>query len=442
MKIKYIVVLLMAMIGATDLFSQTSVDNEVKYNHYRAQLKHRFMYYTQDASVRGSHLPIELIRVNAKGEVTAYWADATWWQGHYIAMLALEYRNLQLQGRSTDSTLQELRWAVNTLKRLDSHAESYWNGRDTLNGFFLRDDVLADLNNVINVDIIDSDYKSKLGDTTTLSNAPSQDQIWACYLGFALVIKLVDDQNLRNDVTDLARSFVRCMQSTDDNGNKSWEIINPVTGQLIQKSGDIKWLQHGHVLAGEYITGEDLHFGKSDNGWWRTVWSFMQNNCLMRKKGNFVWYGIYCCSVVGNDWGRGADNIYDWMIQQCEKIVDMRPDLQQEIIFPHLPLIAAILHGYEGNSPIAPEVYERYLASAPPEGGHRLAKDGTTEVSEAPWHSLSLFCPWHLNDYGYYNMLDYMLLYNAYNIVYKSNDPEFAVFRHQANKIDKTNVEQ
>ena len=442
MKTKYIIAVLVAMIGATDLFSQTSVDNEEKYNHYRTRLKQRFMYYAKDATVRGSHLPIELIRVNAKGELTAYWADATWWQGHYIAMLALEYRNLQLQGRSTDSTLQELRWAVNTLKRLDSHAESYWNGRDTLNGFFLRDDVPADLNNVINVDIIDSDYKSKLGDTTTLSNAPSQDQIWACYLGFALVIKLVDDQNLRNDVTDLARSFVRCMQSTDDNGNKSWEIINPVTGQLIQKSGDIKWLQHGHVLAGEYITGEDLHFGKSDNGWWRTVWSFMQNNCLMRKKGNFVWYGIYCCSVVGNDWGRGADNIYDWMIQQCEKIVDMRPDLQQEIIFPHLPLIAAILHGYEGNSPIAPEVYERYLSMAPPEGGYRLRKEGGVEFSAAPWHSLSLFCPWHLNDYGYYNMLDYMLLYNAYNIVYNSADPDFAVFRTLKKQNDNTNVEQ
>ena len=91
MKTKYIIAVLVAMIGATDLFSQTSVTNEEKYNHYRAQLKHRFMYYTQDASAKGSHLPIELIRVNDKGEVTAYWADATWWQGHYIAMLALEY---------------------------------------------------------------------------------------------------------------------------------------------------------------------------------------------------------------------------------------------------------------------------------------------------------------------------------------------------------------
>ena len=441
MKTKHIVFLFLMTTLVSSLFSQADMNADEKYNHYRTQLKQRFMYYTQDPSVRGSHLPVELIKVDSKGETTAYWADATWWQGHYIAMLALEYRSLQLQGRSTDSTLQELRWAVATLKRLDAHAESYWNGKDSLNGFFLRDDVPADLNTAMNVDIIDSDYESRLGDTTTLSNAPSQDQIWACYLGFALVIKLVDDESLRSEVTNLARSFVQCMQSQNQKGRKSWEILNPTTGQLIQKSGDIKWLQHGHVLAGEYITNEDLHFGKSDNGWWRTVWNFMQNNCLMRKKGNFVWYGIYCCSVVGNDWGRGADNIYDWMKKQGEKIADMRPDLQQEFVFPHLPLIAAILHGYEGNDPIDPEVYERYLQSAPSQGGYRLRKDGGIETSQVPWHSLSLFCPWHLNDYGYYNMLDYMLLYNAYNIVYKSGDPEFEIFSTTLRQNESTNVE-
>ena len=440
MRTKYILSVLLVIICVSNSFSQTSLSHEEKYNHYRIQLKQRFMYYTQDADIKGSHLPVELIKVDTKGKSTAYWADATWWQGHYIAMLALEYRNLQLQGRSTDSTLQELRWAVNTLKRLDIYAESYWNGRDTLNGFFLRDDVPAHLNTVMNVDLIDSDYKSKLGDTTTLGNAPSQDQIWACYLGFALVVKLVDDEPLRNDVTTLARNFVRCMQSTSDKGRKEWEIHNPVTGQVIQKSGDIKWLQHGHVLAGEYITGDNLHFGKSHNVWWRMVWSFMKNNCLMSKTGNFVWYGIYCCAVVGNDWGRGADNIYDWLIKQSDKIVDMRPDLQQTIIFPHLPLIAVILHGYDGSSPLSAEVYESYLASAPDNGGYRLHKEGGVEVSAVPWHSLSLLCPWHLNDYGYYNMLDYMLLYNAYQIVYNSNDPAFEVFRTSAAKTNN-NVE-
>ena len=129
------------------------------------------------------------------------------------------------------------------------------------------------------------------------------------------------------------------------------------------------------------------------------------------------------------------------MKKQGEKIADMRPDLQQEFVFPHLPLIAAILHGYEGNDPIDPEVYERYLQSAPSQGGYRLRKDGGIETSQVPWHSLSLFCPWHLNDYGYYNMLDYMLLYNAYNIVYKSGDPEFEIFSATLRQNESTNVE-
>jgi hypothetical protein len=417
-----------------DVYTQEKgTPEKEKYDFYRKRLKEQFMYYSQNPDEIGSHLPVELIKVDKDGVKTAYWADATWWQGHYIAMLALEYAVFKEQNIPTDSTLQELRWAVATLKRLDRNAESYWNGKDTVNGFFLRDDI-PDYRNVdLNVDIIDSDYESKLGDTLTLSNAPSQDQIWACYLGFSLVVKLVDDTELVNDVTELAKNFVSCMQHTDVKGNKSWEIVNPVTGQLIQKSGDIKWLQHGHVLAAEYITNMDFHFGKSDNLWWRTVWNFVKNNCLIAKKGNFTWYGIYCCSVVGNDWGRGADNCYDWIRLQCEKIVDMRPDLYQNIIFPHLPLIAAILHGYDGDNPISASVYESYLSSAPEQGGYHIREGGKVLVSDEPWHSLSLFCPWHLNDYGYFNMLDYMLLYNAYNFVYKMNKPEFEVFSKSSN---------
>ena len=91
MKTKHIVFLLAMTTSVLSLFSQSTMSVDEKYNHYRTQLKQRFMYYTQDATVRGSHLPVELIQVDAKGRTTAYWADATWWQGHYIAMLALEY---------------------------------------------------------------------------------------------------------------------------------------------------------------------------------------------------------------------------------------------------------------------------------------------------------------------------------------------------------------
>ena len=91
MKTKHIVFLFLMTTSVSSLFSQADMNADEKYNHYRTQLKQRFMYYTQDATVRGSHLPVELIQVDAKGETTAYWADATWWQGHYIAMLALEY---------------------------------------------------------------------------------------------------------------------------------------------------------------------------------------------------------------------------------------------------------------------------------------------------------------------------------------------------------------
>ncbi len=402
--------------------------NLEKYNYYREQLKEKFMYYTGNAAVQGSHLPAEIIRENSDHTTTAYWADATWWQGHYIAMLAIEYKLLQLQGVSTDEALDELRLAIATLYRLDAHAEHFWKGKDTINGFFLRDDITYDMDSVMHVNTIASDYARLLEDTTTTGNAPSQDQIWACYLGFSLVVKLVDDEEIRNQVRDLTRKFVGIMQHTTEEGKQKWEIVNPVTGSVIQKSGDIKWLRYIHAKAASQITGEDMNFANSDSKVWKTVWNTIQNNCLINKKGNFVWYGVFCCSLVANEWGRGADNSYDWLQKRCAQIVKKRPDLQQTLIFPHLPLIAVILYGYDGNKAFPASVYETYFNAAPEKGAFRINKSDGERVSDAPWHSLSLFCPWHTKSVGYFNMLDYMLLYNAYRLVYKSNISEFQMF--------------
>jgi hypothetical protein len=129
-----------------------------------------------------------------------------------------------------------------------------------------------------------------------------------------------------------------------------------------------------------------------------------------------------------NDRGASEKNSYDWLVRRCEQIAKKRPDLQQPLIFPHLPLISAILHGYDGKNPQPAAQYEAYLNSAPFEGAFHTGSDSLEQHSAVPWHSLSLFCPWHTNDKGHFNMLDYMLLYNSYRLVYLSGLDEFKVF--------------
>ena len=104
------------------LLSQSPADNAAKYSYFRQRLVKEMMYSTGDASVKGSHLPMER-RYVYNGERVGQWADAVWWQGHYLAVLATEYALKQRAGESTAATLKELRLAVEVYRRLDLSAE-------------------------------------------------------------------------------------------------------------------------------------------------------------------------------------------------------------------------------------------------------------------------------------------------------------------------------
>lgn len=412
-KMTFILLFVSSMAG---LFSQTSIQNEQKYNHFRQRLRQYFMYYTGDATVKGSHLPMEW-RVTKNGKQICYWADAVWWQGHYVAVLATEYRLRQLRGQTTDSTLAELKAALETYNRLDRNAELCWNGDTALNGFYLRDDADQTLTTALQVDVISSDYLNHCGKLPTQGNAPSQDQAWGSYLGFALTMKLVDDSVVRQEVSDIATRMIRRMQFTDENGKESWQIVNPVNGELIQTKGDIQWMQYAHAEAGKVLTGKRLDFGNSHRSQWKTIWNVLQNNMLITKYGNFRWYGVMVLSTVINEWGSGSDNCYDWLVRMSDKIIKKRPDLQQTLLFPHLSLASIVLYGHNDDFQLNRQPYEEYLNTAPTNGAAHLISGDTTIQTKAPWHSLSLFCPWHTASIGEFNMLDYMLLYNLFQLV-------------------------
>ena len=140
MKKTVLIAILLAAI--LPLLSQTPAENEAKYKKFRQRLVDEMMYYTGDASVKGSHLPMER-RYLYKGEHVGQWADAVWWQGHYLAVLATEYALKRRDGESTAATLKELRLALDVYRRLDLSAERCFGDTmpQTPNGFYIRDDV-------------------------------------------------------------------------------------------------------------------------------------------------------------------------------------------------------------------------------------------------------------------------------------------------------------
>lgn len=400
------------------LRAQTPEQNKAKYEHYRERLQKEMMFYTGDGSIRASHLPMERRYNNGKCEV-ARWADALWWQGHYLGVLATEYELKRRAGENAEPTLEELRCALDVYDRLDWSGEACWGGDSALNGFYIRDDIRRADTSLFCVGAIAADYIYYCGQENATRHAPSQDQAWGSYIGFALIKKFVPDSAVQQHVSDIAERMVRGMQYTDSKGNKSWQIVNPINRKVMQKEGDIQWLQYAHGTIGTMLTGKNLHFANSEKSRWKSVWNVLQDNVLIDGDGHFTWYGVMSMSAVMDEGGTGSSTCYDWLVKTNEKIAKRHPDMQQTLFFPHLPLLNLALYGTKGRQLVSSSRYEAYLNSAPYDGAITTKKDGKEVRTPAPWHSLSLFCPWHTSDTGDGNMIDYMLLYNLYRLIYE-----------------------
>lgn len=135
------------------LIAQTDQENLEKYWAYRDRLIKNFVHSGNNF---GNSIPISARRIGFPSgsiemfEETAssfYWQDGTIYLGHYMQVLATEYRLLMDAGQDTEQTLNEIYYCLATLNRLDIEAEYYLSqhqnnpGPEDLNGFFLRDDV-------------------------------------------------------------------------------------------------------------------------------------------------------------------------------------------------------------------------------------------------------------------------------------------------------------
>ncbi|MBR4491900.1 MAG: T9SS type A sorting domain-containing protein, partial [Bacteroidales bacterium] len=212
-------------------------------------------------------------------------------------------------------------------------------------------------------------------------------------------------------------------------GNESWQVTNPVTGDVMQPSSDIQWLRYAHSRAFECLTGDSMVFGQAQSLVSRQTWSLIQQNFTLDRKGHYNWYGVMALSTVINE--KGSDMsacTCDWLVGRSQELARLRPDLQQPMVFPHFPLISLLLYPQKPKSLPNASQYESILDAAPSGGAFRRYSDGAWDATPAPWNSLSLFCPWHLEE-GDFNMLDYMLLYNLYRLVYAPEKPQSVVER-------------
>jgi hypothetical protein len=424
------------------LFAQTYQDNLEKYWHYRNRLKEQFMYFSEDASIPGSHIIAENRDTNKYWDPQIRWGDAMWLYGHYIGVLALEYNLLKINGQGTQETLDELNWAFDTYERLDYYAEPcFYNilgnqGQPSLNGFFLRDDVPESCSTFFDNLRIESDYVNACLQNPQ-GNCNSQDQCYLMLLGLRLVNDLVDDGNIQARTDFIAGLVISSMRWFNPlTMNWVWEIRNPVN-LGVPAGGQVLELESYCWAAAEAagsITGNNEHKGYSSFSKAQfdivqgLTWQMLQGGIQGLDK--FAGYYTMVLSTIlneGGGYGPYIDgNSYDWLCELyelTEAYEGMGPGIG---LFPHLAALSEILHGYNGNNHRSASFYEEtFLNDAPPCGSYYYVDPNNPGQSRPPWHTLALFCPWHRGPItafsGDYTMLDYMMLYNAYFLVYHSN---------------------
>lgn len=401
-----------------------------QYWYFRHQLKDKFMYYNGDASAQGAHLIAE-----NKNDYESYirWADGVWWMGHYLSVLSIEYLLLQRNNQDLQETIDEINLVFDTYERLDYNAEPCFNdilgdpGQPSINGFFLRDDLDISCSTYFNGYEILADYVHCQDGTE--KNVNSQDQCIMMFLGLNMIKKLVGDSGIQDRSEEIGDLIVeRLHYYWPPVWTDIWEIRNPVTLGIPEGGAqyELKSYRWAMAEAAGQITGDNEHAGGSyfDKGQFDVAqaltWDMLQGGNPIEK---FVGYFTMVLAAVVNDGDAplhpGPDGkAYDWLYDLYNKTKGYEGMPFDVGLFPHLPAINEILHGFNGNNRMPATLYEqKYLNTTPPCGSKYYEHEEGSTVP--PWHTMSLMTPWHgegsADDYeGEYNMVDFMLLYNLY----------------------------
>jgi hypothetical protein len=461
MKTRLLIFAVLILCSLQPLFSQeeTYRQNLEKYWYYRERLKNDFIYYTGNADIPGSHQPAENRTYYGNGSDYIVFADGTYELGYYIGMLALEFKLLKDNGQDTSETELELNFALSAYDRLDRNAEPCFNNSNPdWNGFFLRDDMPKDDDrlNYFNVNNIKSGFilESDEDEVAVIS----QDQAIGLFFGLTMVHNFVPEFEQRS--VEMASAIIARMHKKEDFlfwDIEWWKIVNPVNGETVPIGGgvgDLFSLCWAEAEAAGRITEEDEHISYSEWLATKEAWNAAQNNIMPFINGDEIFYfydlgGLFFAtpgipglmfwgyiplpefnanliatlSTLVNESGGQYDNLYEWLMwfnDQTLKHFGMPEDVG---VFPHLPLIAKLLYGYDGTELVEASFYKSHFFDTAPDCGAFHYFTGSEEnpiehVSDSPWHTMSLFFPWHNSgkgdEGGYYPMVDYMLINDAY----------------------------
>lgn len=280
--------------------AQTDAQNLQKYWKFRNDLRDKYVKIGagQGTSlVAGSRIPkscadnttADGTPVNETVYGTMWWGDGTIKHGHYLGLLASEYRLLKNSGADVSGVLNELYYGLEAINRLDRNAESELADiydvflSQNLNGFYMREDIEEDFgianwnNESFRAGCTNSAYyiNSTKGKVNSPSvglitkgnshlNSPSLDQMTSLMVGFSLIHKLVDNEYVKPTAQDPGFYIIDELKNIVDRivryaADHNWFVIDVHGWPAANGGGDLAAAALPLTLAANRITGKSYN---------------------------------------------------------------------------------------------------------------------------------------------------------------------------------------
>lgn len=410
--------------------------------------------------------------------------DATIHLGWYLAVLATENYILSREGKNTEANLRELYYALHALERLDKVSDVAWSyGQQSLrenaiydsisqewvpkfpvntqaDGFFLRDDIPPYFATQFpNTDIIRSDFTVHQSPTVFtsygLGSQESKDQLISVLLGLFFVHRFVgnemtyESQNIKKYNKEITKRILDFVRYEKNNHVGNWKISNPGNDYKTPHFGydPILFSYPLGILGDEIVHNKKFSTRAATQLLKERVRPTYQSQASILTKQvflqlreskvfldkNYDWhinyYMINMLASLSNVW---AYNLaYE---NNCVELLAARCSAHESKGWLIYPLINYAL--YPGETiPYTKAYVAAELALYPQEGSYNFFNTPGDSLGKysSHWFSSNRFqssnghyegnkdadCNSYFN--GRYNGLDYMLLYNLYEICYILN---------------------
>jgi len=445
----FIVVFLLSYYNSS-LLSQNDSINQIKYLKYRERLK----YFVKPGTNRGeSHIAGIRNRFDMGANDLNFGQHSIYF-GYYIGMLATEYKLLIDKNiNKAKLTQNELKLALmQYINYLDKTENSlYKKIENSFDGFFVRENVPCDfLVNDSTFEYFNTNLKpanklkfenstysfenlnpgepawvNKVSECDSIPQVFSQDEAIGLLLGLALVYKCLPDTSIENNLSkEIAIKVITYIRNSSRKYGgfftPRWLIYKPDGKRLKTSQGGLSWFYaHGFMRTANY-------FDKDYDNLFKKISRYPQE--LFFQFGQYIAGSnpdnttmITTLAAISNSW-RSTIPIIGLIFKINTTYFGIKSKTKSQDWETFYGLYWAYLHN---KSPKVNELLEKtqnQLNSAPFYGTYNYGKNNcpynTGWASSYKWHHKKNTQN-GVNEgiLGNYNGLDYMLLYNLYNLL-------------------------